>query len=132
MWCFCVRAREQPRRSARAGIRHGATAASSSPPLRPAARASAVSSSGGGGGRPVRVGGAPRGGGQPQGVAGGAGGGGCRGAAPAPPLPRAQLQLPDRLKGWRIVVLLLLNLLTARFEAEFVDSFLVPLLLSSL
>ena len=29
-------------------------------------------------------------------------------------------------------MLLLLNLLTARFEAEFVDSFLVPLLLSSL
>ena len=36
----------------------------------------------------------------------GDGGGGRRGAAPAPPLPRAQLQLPDRLQGWRIVVLL--------------------------
>jgi hypothetical protein len=54
------------------------TAAFSSPPLCPAARASLVASSCGDGGWPVSVGGAPRGGGQPQGVAGGAGAGlGC-------------------------------------------------------
>ena len=47
-----------------------------------------MESSGGGDRRPVRMGGAPRGGGQPLGVAGGVGGGSHRGAALAPHLPR--------------------------------------------
>jgi hypothetical protein len=102
-WWRCVRPSGQSSCRARppAGLRHEAALPASPATLPPAPRAHPVASSGGrGGGWYRRVGGAPRGVDQTQGVAGGAGGGRCGGAWPAPPQPRAQLPLRDRLQGW--------------------------------
>lgn len=81
-------------------IRHETAAVSPFAPLTPASRSPPVAAGCGDSGRPHLVGGAPRGGRPQSRVAGHARGGCRRGAPPAPPLPRAQLPVPDRPQGW--------------------------------